>query len=128
MFEKRLELKPQAKGDRRIKGIVGALKLAVNSVYGKSSDMNSWIYDRQLTMFTTITGEFSLMMLIEKYELNDIHVISANTDGVTIKVRKDLIPKIISKILKNFNLNYYFCHIVFNIYYIIKKYFKKIGG
>lgn len=93
MFEKRLELKPLAKGDRKIKGIVGALKLAVNSVYGKSSDMLSWIYDRQLTMFTTITGELSLMMLIEKYELNGIHIISANTDGVTIKVRKDLIPK-----------------------------------
>jgi len=93
MFEKRLELKPLAKEDRKIKGIVGALKLAVNSVYGKSSDMLSWIYDRQLTMFTTITGELSLMMLIEKYELNGIHIISANTDGVTIKVRKDLIPK-----------------------------------
>ena len=93
MFDKRMELKPQAKSDRRIKGIVGALKLAVNSVYGKSSDMNSWIYDRQLTMFTTITGEFSLMMLIERYELNGIKIISANTDGVTIKVKKDLIPK-----------------------------------
>ena len=92
MFDKRMELKPQAKSDRRIKGIVGALKLAVNSVYGKSSDMNSWIYDRQLTMFTTITGEFSLMMLIERYELNGIKIISANTDGVTIKVKKDLIP------------------------------------
>ena len=93
MFDKRLELKPLAKGDRKIKGIVGALKLAVNSVYGKSSDMQSWIYDRQLTMFTTITGELSLMMLIEKYEMNGIQVISANTDGVTIKMRKDLIPK-----------------------------------
>jgi len=93
MFDKRLELKSLAKGDKRISGIVGALKLAVNSVYGKSSDMNSWIYDRQLTMFTTITGELSLMMLIEKYELSGINVISANTDGVTIKVRKDLIPK-----------------------------------
>ena len=93
MFDKRLELKPLAKGDRKIKGIVGALKLAVNSVYGKSSDMQSWIYDRQLTMFTTITGELSLMMLIEKYEMNGIQVISANTDGVTIRVRKDLIPK-----------------------------------
>ena len=93
MFDKRLELKPLAKGDRKIKGIVGALKLAVNSVYGKSSDMQSWIYDRQLTMFTTITGELSLMMLIEKYEMNGIQVISANTDGVTVKVRKDLIPK-----------------------------------
>ena len=93
MFDKRLELKPLAKGDRKIKGIVGALKLAVNSVYGKSSDMQSWIYDRQLTMFTTITCELSLMMLIEKYEMNGIQVISANTDGVTIKMRKDFIPK-----------------------------------
>jgi DNA polymerase elongation subunit (family B) len=92
MFDKRLELKPLAKSDKKIKGIVGALKLAVNSVYGKSSDMLNWIYDRQLTMFTTITGELSLMMLIEKYETNGIHVISANTDGVTIKINKALIP------------------------------------
>jgi hypothetical protein len=34
MFNKRLELKPQAKKDKKIAGIVGALKLAVNSVYG----------------------------------------------------------------------------------------------
>ncbi len=88
MFDKRLELKPLAKKDKRIKGIVGALKLAVNSVYGKSSDMQNWIYDRQLTMFTTITGELSLMMLIEAYELAGIHVISANTDGVTIMIKK----------------------------------------
>ena len=92
MFDKRLELKPLAKKDKKIKGIVGALKLAVNSVYGKSSDMQNWIYDRQLTMFTTITGELSLMMLIERYETNGIQVISANTDGVTIKIKKDLIP------------------------------------
>jgi hypothetical protein len=93
MFDKRLELKPLAKKDKKIKGIVGALKLAVNSVYGKSSDMQSWIYDRQLTMFTTITGELSLLMLIEAYELAGIHVISANTDGVTIMVKKTHIEK-----------------------------------
>ena len=93
MFEKRLELKPLAKKDKRIAGIVGALKLAVNSVYGKSSDMQSWIYDRELTMFTTITGELSLLMLIEQYELNGIKVISANTDGVTVILSKDLMNK-----------------------------------
>lgn len=93
MFDKRLELKPLAKKDKKIKGIVGALKLAVNSVYGKSSDMQNWIYDRRLTMFTTITGELSLMMLIEAYELAGINVISANTDGVTIRIRKTLIDK-----------------------------------
>lgn len=89
MYHKRLELKPLSKTDKKIKGIVNALKLSVNSVYGKSSDMQSWIYDRQLTMFTTITGELSLMMLIEQYELNGIHVISANTDGVTVIVDID---------------------------------------
>lgn len=92
MFDKRLTLKPLAKKDKKIKGIVGALKLAVNSVYGKSSDMTNWIYDRLLTMFTTITGELSLMMLIEKYELSDIKVISANTDGVTIRIKKEDVP------------------------------------
>ena len=94
MFDKRLELKPLAKKDKKIKGIVGAYKLSLNSCYGKSSDMQSWIYDRQLTMFTTITGEMSLMMLIEQYELNGIHVISANTDGVTIHVKKTLMDKV----------------------------------
>lgn len=93
MFNKRLELKPLAKKDKKIAGIVGALKLAVNSVYGKSSDMQNWIYDRQLTMFTTITGELSLMMLIEAYELAGIHAISANTDGVTIRIKKTDLDK-----------------------------------
>lgn len=55
--------------------------------------MQSWIYDRLLTMFTTITGELSLMMLIEGYELAGIHVISANTDGVTVRIHKSLIDK-----------------------------------
>lgn len=94
MFNKRLMLKPLAKKDKKIAGIVGALKLSVNSCYGKSSDMQSWIYDRQLTMFTTITGELSLLMLIEAYELNGINVISANTDGVTIYINKSLLSKV----------------------------------
>ena len=34
MFEKRLRLKPLSKNDKKIAGIVGALKLAVNSAYG----------------------------------------------------------------------------------------------
>jgi DNA polymerase elongation subunit (family B) len=84
MFNKRLELKPLAKNDKRIAGIVAALKLSVNSVFGKSSDMQSWMYDRLLTIFTTITGELTLMMLIEALELRKIHVISANTDGIAV--------------------------------------------
>jgi hypothetical protein len=45
-------------------------------------------------MFTTITGELSLMMLIEAYELKDVQIISANTDGVTIKVHKNKLKNV----------------------------------
>jgi hypothetical protein len=55
-------------------------------------------------MFTTITGELSLMMLIEAYELKDIHVISANTDGVTIKIHKD-------KLDEMFKINEWWCNL-----------------
>jgi hypothetical protein len=44
-------------------------------------------------MFTTITGELSLLMLIEAYELEGIHVISANTDGVTVRIKKTHLDK-----------------------------------
>jgi hypothetical protein len=44
-------------------------------------------------MFTTITGELSLLMLIEAYELAGIHVISANTDGVTVRIEKTHLDK-----------------------------------
>jgi hypothetical protein len=35
------------------------------------------------------------MMLIESYELKDIHVISANTDGVTIRIHKDKLDEMV---------------------------------
>lgn len=88
VYFKRIELKPLAKKDKRIKGIVGGLKEAGNCPYGKSSDMQSWLYDKQMTLATCLTGEFSLLMLIEECELNGIKCIMANTDGATFIVPK----------------------------------------
>lgn len=84
LYDKRIELKPLSKKDKLIKGIVDALKLSVNAVYGKSSDMQSWLFDKQMTIAICITGELSLMMLNEAYELAGIKVISSNTDGTTV--------------------------------------------
>lgn len=84
IYEKRITLKPLAKKDKRIKGIVGALKLAANSVYGKSSDMTSWLYDRQMMLQITITGQLSLLMLTEMLYLQGIKTISQNTDGIEV--------------------------------------------
>lgn len=89
VYFKRIELKPLAKKDKKIKGIVAGLKEAGNCPYGKSSDMQSWLYDKQMTLATCITGEFSLLMLIEDCELNGISCIMANTDGATFIVPKN---------------------------------------
>lgn len=88
VYFKRLELKPLAKKDRKIKGIVGGLKEAGNCPYGKSSEMTSWLHDKQMTLATCLTGELSLLMLIEECELNEIKCIMANTDGATFIIPK----------------------------------------
>lgn len=89
LYNRRVELKPQSKKDKRIKGIVEALKLALNAVFGKLGSMESWLFDAQALFSVTLTGEFSLLMLIEMFEEAGIHVISANTDGVTTYFPED---------------------------------------
>lgn len=88
-YNKRLELKPFAKKDKKAKAIVEAIKLMLNIIFGKMGSMESWLYDAKALFSVTLTGEFSLLMLIEEFELNDIRVISSNTDGITIKYHKD---------------------------------------
>lgn len=90
-YYERIPLKPLAKKDPKIKGIVEALKQAGNCPYGKSGDMQSWLYDKQLTLATCLTGEFGLLMLVEDCELNGIKCIMANTDGCTFLLPKDKI-------------------------------------
>lgn len=97
VYFRRIELKPLAKKDKRIKGIVLGLKEAGNCPYGKSSDMQSWLYDKQMTLATCLTGEFSLLMLIEECELAGIKCVMANTDGATFivpKTKYDVFSKI----------------------------------
>jgi len=89
VYYKRIVLKPLAKKDKKVKGVVMSLKYAGNCPYGKSSDMTSWLYDKKMTLSTCLTGEFSLLMLIEEMELNGFRCIMANTDGATFIVPKN---------------------------------------
>lgn len=89
IYNRRIELKPLAKKDKKIKGIVDALKLTCNSIFGKMGSMDSWLYDMQALLSVTLTGELTLLMLLEDFELNGIKVISANTDGLTTRFHKD---------------------------------------
>lgn len=84
-FETRLEAKRNGE-----KSINEALKLALNGGgFGKTNESKSWQYDPMVTLNTTVTGQLSLLMLIEKLEDNNIHVLSANTDGIVSKVPID---------------------------------------
>lgn len=69
--------------------VAEALKIVINSIYGKFSYEYGDIYDRMCTLKTTINGQLFILMLCEELELNDIPVISANTDGIVIKLKKD---------------------------------------
>lgn len=65
------------------------LKIVINSIYGKFGYEHGDLYDRRATLETTINGQLMLLMLAEELELNDIHIISANTDGLMLKVYKE---------------------------------------
>jgi len=69
-------------------------KLALNSVYGKSNDVNSFLYDPKYTMSITINGQLLLTMLAESlYKIPDSTMIMINTDGIEIKI-----PRIYEKL------------------------------
>lgn len=63
-----------------------ALKIVINAIYGKLGSDSMWLYDRLAQLKVTINGQLMIMMLVESLELNDIHVISANTDGIIVKL------------------------------------------
>lgn len=63
-----------------------ALKIVINSIYGKLGSNLFFLFDRLAQMKVTINGQLMTMTLIEDLELNNIHVISANTDGIVVKL------------------------------------------
>ena len=65
-----------------------ALKIVVNSAYGKMNFEHHWLYDPLQAYKVTVNGQLYLMMLSEKLLINDIAVISKNTDGILCKIHK----------------------------------------
>ena len=67
------------------------LKIAINGTYGKLGSRYSAVYAPTLLTAVCFTGQLSLLMLIEMMAQAGIQCISANTDGITVKVaRKQL--------------------------------------
>lgn len=70
-----------------------SLKITINGTFGKTGNKWSAIYSPDLLIQITVTGQLSLLLLIEMLVLSGIEVVSANTDGVLIKCLKADKPK-----------------------------------
>ena len=69
------------------------LKLALNGVYGDSNNPYSPFFDPHFTMAITLNGQLLLCLLAE-YLWEDIKMIQANTDGITVLAPRNKLPLI----------------------------------
>lgn len=74
------------------KTVSESLKIVINGSFGKLGNHYSKLYAPNLLTQVTMTGQLSLLMLIEMVELAGIPVISANTDGIVMRVAPELYP------------------------------------
>lgn len=79
-------LKAKAEGDKVVNE---SLKITINGSFGKFGSKWSILYAPDLMLQVTITGQLTLLMLIERLELAGIKVVSGNTDGIVVKVTED---------------------------------------
>jgi hypothetical protein len=71
------------------KVVAEVLKIVINAIYGKLGSDTYFLYDRLAQMKVTINGQLMTMTLVEELELNGMHVVSANTDGIVVKIPND---------------------------------------
>ncbi len=64
-------------------------KIQINGSFGKTGSPYSILFAPEMLIQTTVTGQLSLLMLIEWHEHYGIPVVSANTDGIVIKCPRD---------------------------------------
>lgn len=76
-------------GEKHWTTIANSLKITVNGSFGKLGSKWSALYAPRLLVQVTLTGQLSLLLLIERMELAGLHVVSANTDGIVVKCSTD---------------------------------------
>jgi hypothetical protein len=93
MIDQRLEAKRLWKAAEKVndektikeqKSIADTLRISVNGTFGKTASRWSPLYSPDLMIAITITGQLTLLSLIEKLEAVGVTTLSANTDGIAI--------------------------------------------
>lgn len=91
----------------------GGLKIATNGTFGKLGSIYSVLYAPHLMIYTTLTGQLAILMLIERAEQVGIPAVSANTDGVVFhcpRDREEELRMIAAKWERDTNLELEYCH------------------
>lgn len=107
IFKEIVEERVKAK-ELKIVVTANGLKIVVNGTFGKLSDPHSIMYSPENMIQVTLTGQLSLLMLIEWLHLAGIRVVSANTDGIVIlcpRNQRALFDKIVAAWEKRTGLN-----------------------
>lgn len=95
-IQRRIEAKHLGKQtkDPKYTSLADTYKLALNGGgFGKSGESKNWQYDPLVSFSCTIGNQFEILMLIEMLELENIHIVSANTDGIVCLFDKELNDK-----------------------------------
>lgn len=87
VFDTIVRTRLKAKHDHN-KKVANSLKIVINGTFGKLGSKYSLFYSPDLLIQVTLTGQLSLLMLVEALELQGIAVVSGNTDGIVVKCPK----------------------------------------
>lgn len=83
IYTKRLAAKKA--GDKAVDAV---LKISLNGTFGKLMERWSPLYAPELGLAVTLTGQLTLLCMIEQIEKTGATVLSANTDGIAIGATK----------------------------------------
>ena len=80
--------------------VAECLKIVANGTFGKLGSPWSIVYAPNLLIQVTVTGQLSILMLAERFELSGIEVTSVNTDGIVViceRAKEDLFKSIVKQ-------------------------------
>ena len=98
-------------------------KLILNSTSGILDNQYSWIFSPEQILALRVTGQLYISRLIEECILNNIKVLSVNTDGVTLEVENEsLLKQIISNLEQEINLIFEYTYYNFINYKSVNDY------
>jgi len=89
------------------------LRIALNGTFGKLASRWSVLYAPDLMLAVTLTGQFTLLMLIEKLEEVEAAILSANTDGIAIGCSREvfsLVEKTVAEFTELSGYNFEYTH------------------